>query len=305
MRNPSFSRGATPNSDASFDRGGGGARSAYSSMHDGSALQKQKTCGICGANVSALIAAFDKRPEGETDFALEPYHRELWRCAACGHFENVHTFDFSALYEGGYGRATYGERLRANFEKIMALPPERSDNRQRAIYVDAYWASRHDGRRELADIGSGLAVFPAAMKEKGWRCLAVDPDPAAAEQARSLAGVEAMAGDFFLLAPPRRFGLLTLNKVLEHVPDMVAMLRRAEAWLEDDGIVYVELPDGEAALSDPLGPAREEFFVEHFCAFSAASYALLAQRAGFRLDRLDRVREPSGKYTLRGFMSRA
>ena len=259
---------------------------------------------MCGADRRSLIAEFHERPEGETDFGLKPYHRELWRCEDCGHFENEHPFDFSALYEGGYSRATYGERLRANFEKIMALPPERSDNRQRAIYVDEYWASRHSARRELVDIGSGLAVFPAAMREKGWRCLAVDPDPAAAEQALNLAGVEALVGDFFSLSPPRRFGLVTFNKVLEHVPDMVAMLQRAESWLEDDGLIYVELPDGEAALADPLGPAREEFFVEHFCAFSAASYALLTRRAGFRLNRLDRVREPSGKYTLRGFMSR-
>ena len=265
-----------------------------------------RRCQICRSDARSLVAAFDQRPEGETEFHFPRYHRELWRCDTCGHFQNHHSFDLSRLYQGAYSQATYGERLRANFEKVMALPPDRSDNRQRAIYIDEFWRLNGGrGARELVDVGSGLAVFPAAMRERGWRCFAIDPDPAAARQARELAGAEAVAGDFFALEPPRRFALVTFNKVLEHVPDMVAMLERAKRWLAEDGLIYVELPDGEAAITDPLGAAREEFFVEHYCAFSAASYALLAHQAGLVLQRADRVREPSGKYTLRGFMGGA
>jgi SAM-dependent methyltransferase len=262
-----------------------------------------RRCQICGSGARTLVAVFDRRPEGETEFHFPDYHRELWRCDTCGHFQNQHSFDLAKLYEGAYSQATYGARLRASFEKIMALPPERSDNRQRAIYIDEFWGTRRD--RDLVDVGSGLAVFPAAMRERGWRCLAIDPDPAAAQQARELAGAEAMAGDFFALEPPRRFALVTFNKVLEHVPDMVAMLERAKRWLGEEGLIYLELPDGEAAITDPLGAAREEFFVEHYCAFSAGSYALLAPQAGLTLHRIDRIREPSGKYTLRGFMGRS
>ena len=264
-----------------------------------------RRCQICGSATRSLVAVFDRRPDGETEFNFPHYHRELWRCDSCGHFQNHHSFDLSKLYAGKYSQATYGERLRANFEKIMALPPDRSDNRQRAIYIDEFWRTDGNRARELVDVGSGLAVFSAAMREKGWRCLAIDPDPAAARQARELAGADAMAGDFFALEPPRRFALVTFNKVLEHVPDMVAMLDRAKRWLADDGLIYVELPDGEAAITDPLGAAREEFFVEHYCAFSGRSYALLAQEAGLTVHRIDRIREPSGKYTLRGFMGQA
>jgi SAM-dependent methyltransferase len=275
----------------------GGRDTKVSGVKDG------RQCRLCGSDCRTLITVFDQRPEGETDFGIADYHRELWRCDICGHFENRHTFDFSSLYSGAYSKATYGERLRTNFEMIMALPPERSDNRQRAAYIDEFWNALGRGdRRELVDVGSGLAVFAAAMKEKGWRCLAVDPDPEAVRQARDMAGAEALIGDFLALSPPRPFALVTFNKVLEHVPDMRAMLEHAKRWLTDDGLIYVELPDGEAAITDPLGPAREEFFVEHFCAFSAASYTLLAQQAGLRVHRLDRVREPSAKYTLRGFL---
>jgi hypothetical protein len=100
-----------------------------------------------------------------------------------------------------------------------------------------------------------------------------------------------------------RFDVVTFNKVLEHVTDPVSMLARSAQHLCEDGFVYIELPDGEAALAE--GPQRQEFFIDHWHVFSAASLALLATRAGFRLQALERLHEPSGKYTLRAFLVRA
>jgi hypothetical protein len=93
--------------------------------------------------------------------------------------------------------------------------------------------------------------------------------------------------------------LVTLNKVLEHVDDPTAMLARAAGSLLPGGFLYVEVPDGDAAAA--AGPGREEFFVEHLHAFSPASLAMLARRAGLSPLRVDRLREPSGKYTLAAY----
>jgi hypothetical protein len=60
------------------------------------------------------------------------------------------------------------------------------------------------------------------------------------------------------------------------------------------------VPDGEAAVHE--GPGREEFFIEHHHIFSAVSLALLAARAGFNVQVIERLREPSRKYTLRAFL---
>jgi hypothetical protein len=67
--------------------------------------------------------------------------------------------------------------------------------------------------------------------------------------------------------------------------------------------VYVELPDGEAAAAD--GAEREEFFIEHSHVFSMSSLCLLARQAGFSADCIERVHEPSTKYTLRAFLRSA
>lgn len=266
------------------------------------AVPPPESCGFCRLSDWRLCATFEAPPPGETDFALAPYRRSLWQCGGCGHVVNNHGFNLTALYDSAYWDRTYGgDRMAAAFDRIMALPPERSDNRARAARVDAAMSALAPAAsRTLLDVGSGLAVFPAAMRARGWSCTALDPDPRGAAHARAKAGVEGVAGDFMSATPERRFGLVSFNKVLEHVPDPAAMLARARDVVETDGLVYVELPDGEAALAD--SPAREEFFVEHYCAFSAASLALLCRMAGFRLVLMERLIEPSGKYTLRGFL---
>lgn len=218
---------------------------------------------------------------------------------------NRHGFDLDrALYQGGYADATYGDRMRSTFERIMGLPPAASDNRHRVARIDGFAADQRWMVKTCLDVGSGLGVFPAALREAGWLVAALDPDARATSMIAELAEVETLTGDFMNLVANRRVRLVSFNKVLEHVRRPVAMLRRAATWLETDGVVYVELPDGEAALRDPEeGPDREEFFVEHYDAYSPASLALLARQAGFDAVDIERLREPSGKYTLRAFLA--
>ena len=259
-------------------------------------------CGLCGGASHSFRHRFTAPPPGETDFGLPNYRRELWRCDNCGHVVNRHAMDLERIYSGAYATATYGDRRRQVFDRIMALPLDRSDNRHRVAEILAY-AGEHTGAlpRTLFDVGSGLAVFGAAMRAAGWQCAGIDPDPAAVRHANDVAGMTAICGDFMTASISGRFTLVTLNKVIEHVPNMVEMLARAAGLAAAGGIVYVEVPDGEAALS--AGPEREEFFVEHHCAFSLTSLSLLAVRAGCRADLVRRLREPSGKFTLRAFLA--
>ena len=123
------------------------------------------------------------------------------------------------------------------------------------------------------------------MKAAGWDATALDPDERACEHARRTVGVRAVHADFMLGGNFGRYDAIALNKVLEHVPEPVAMLRKAGQCLEPGGFVYLELPDAEGARAE--GFEREEFFIEHLHVFSLASLARLAERApGDLLDHL-------------------
>jgi SAM-dependent methyltransferase len=257
---------------------------------------------LCPAPRMRLAHVYHAPPAGETRFEWpsgETYRRELHECSACGHVRSECGVDLEPLYAAAYVDATYGESgMLRQFERIIALPPERSDNLGRVRRVrDAAAAARvSHGDRSILDIGSGLCVFLQVMRQHGWRCTAVDPDPRAVEHARVVVGVEAVCAD---LRRPHALGwhdVVTLNKVLEHVADPVALLRHAAACLRPRGIMYLEVPDGEAALA--AGPHREELFIEHVHAFSITSVSLLCRTAGLRALTLQRLVEPSGKLTL-------
>ncbi len=264
-------------------------------------------CPISGETQSRLVFSYDAPPAGEIGFrrpAGEPYRREVWQFARSNHFVSRHAMTVQADYAGDYVNATYGgdAGLRAAFERVIALPPERSDNAGRIARLRSF-AAAHLGDRKnirILDVGAGLGVFPYAVKQAGWHCTAIDPDTRAVAHMRDHVGVDAILGDFMSIEGLGQFDIVTFNKVLEHVFDPIAMLRRTLSFVAPGGFVYLELPDGEMAAQ--AGEGREEFFVEHLHVFSFVSISMLADRAGFRPIAVERLQEPSTKFTLRAFL---
>lgn len=269
------------------------------------AIDPSIECPCSDSFLRRAAFSYDAPPKGETSFGFtSTYSRSYDRCELCGHWFSQHSMDLTSLYSGAYVDATYGDRMRETYDRVMALPPERSDNMGRVRRIAEFGKSLWPGKASprLLDVGSGLAVFPARMREAGWDCTALDPDARASEHARNVARVSAYPGDFLAIeyAKLGRFDAITFNKVIEHVLHPVDFLRRATPLLEPDGFIYVEVPDGEAASLE--GPSREEFFIEHHHVFSAVSLAAVAMRAQFEVVRLDAFHEPSGKYTLAAFL---
>lgn len=257
---------------------------------------------LCGGERWQSLFHYEAPPEGETHFSFSghAYRRDIVRCLNCGHCRAVHTLPLDDLYRHPYTAATYGESLGEAYQRIMALPPTGSDNASRVANLTTRLGLGR-GRR-LLDVGSGLGVFVALMKQSGWEAVTLDPDERAVAHARAVVKVTAILADWQMAPPAGQYDLVTFNKVLEHVTDPVSFLSRARSVLAPSGAVYVEVPDGELAARD--GPGREEFFVEHWHVFSALSLAYLSVTAGFRLEWLERVCEPSGKYTLRALLHR-
>ncbi len=266
---------------------------------------------MCGEGDFELVHTYREPPLGEARFpgTAGNYRRELLRCRVCGHFVSRHTMDLTALYEGDYVTATYGdaEGMRRSYERVLGLPQDESDNRGRVKFVletsqSIFPLARFTDRAPaVLDVGSGLCVFLHEMKKAGWDCTALDPDPRAVRHARDVVGVRAVEGDFRRAEGLVPVDVVTLNKVLEHLEDPIEMLARVKPLLLPGGWAYVELPDGAAAFAE--GPGREEFFIDHWHVFSPASLAHLAERAGFVVRAVHRLREPSTKFTLRGVLT--
>lgn len=268
-----------------------------------SAAPATARCRFDGAPLAQAFV-YDDPPKGETRFDLKAtvYRRAYDRCEGCGHFFARHDIDLKGLYTASYVDATYGgmDGLRARLDKVRALRPERSDNAGRVARVGNFAAQQGGAGRRLLDVGAGIGVFAAAMKELGWDVEAIELDERTAQHLREVVGVRVRTDDLASLraAAIAPFRAVTFNKVLEHVEDPVAMLVDARPLIAANGFVYVEVPDVAAARE---GPEREEFFIEHLHVFSPASLAMTIERAGLNLVELARLREPSGKFTLFAF----
>jgi len=260
------------------------------------------TCAFCEGDL-ALVANYKTPPKGETNFGLEPYSRDLMICSLCGHITNKHSYEFSSnFYNSAYRKSTYGSETEANFKRIMRLPVSQSDNRHRVKYIKKFTSNLGwNMPSKCLDVGSGLGVFPAVLEEAGWIGLALEPDVNASISIQKLTGVTAIAGDLMKIDNLGSFDLITYNKVLEHVPSPIPLLARSKHFLKPAGLVYLEVPDGETALK-VCGPNREEFFIEHYDAYSKKSLEMLITSAGFCPLSITNVHEPSGKFTLRAFI---
>lgn len=270
--------------------------------------------GFCQHRARQMLFTYTIPPKGETLFSFrEDYYREVSQCGMCGHVRNHYRFDFDpeTFYRMTYNQVTYGDRFRQEYDRIMALPFSESNNKQRVRSLKELVYEHMDDQQDLyekrwrvLDIGSGLCVFLAEMRKSGiWDGTALDPDPRAVAHARDVVGVEAIEGRFGGVEPvPYDIGtydLVTFNNVIEHVPDPVRMLTQAKDYLKPYGLVYVEVPDGEEAVK--RGQDAPELFVEHLHAFSVVSLALAIVQAELTVLRIDRVVEPNGNLTLRGY----
>ncbi len=84
-------------------------------------------------------------------------------------------------YSGDYVNATYGNDagLRAAFQRVISLPPERSDNAGRIARAKSFATGHFEAGQEirLLDIGAGLGVFPMRSNKQDGTARRSIPTP--------------------------------------------------------------------------------------------------------------------------------
>lgn len=102
--------------------------------------------------------------------------------------------------------------------------------------------------KSLLDFGSGKGLFLAVSKESGWQGLGIETAKDRADFAREKYGVE-VRQEFYSggKIEEENFDLVTLNHVLEHLPDPLGLLKELlDSNLSKDGLVYIEVPRADS-----------------------------------------------------------
>ena len=273
-------------------------------------MKKNKTC-ICGKKKFVKIYSFYKKPISEINFNFienKKYFRELFKCKVCNHVISIHNMYDKNLYHGDYSKSNYNKNILKTFLKINSLPASKSDNFWRIKNLEKfskYWFSLQSinkNRIKILDVGSGLCVFLNRIKKKlGWDCTALEIDKSLSKHARLNVGIKTLNMNFLKMQDNKKYNIISFNKVIEHVENPILFIKSAKKKLKKNGFVYVEVPDAEGAAQDKNSYQREEFTIDHPHVFSSTSLCIAIIKSNMKLLKLERVIEPSGKYTLRAF----
>ena len=143
----------------------------------------------------------------------------------------------------------------------------------------------------LLDVGCASGEFMLQMRALGWEVHGMDIDGASLEQARA-AGLSVAEGTLEQpagAAAEGGFDALTLDHVLEHLPDPVGALRRARDLLRPGGLLWVATPNLRSLAHRMFG--RDWLSLDpprHLVLFSADS--LLGAFAAAGLERIEQPR---------------
>jgi SAM-dependent methyltransferase len=150
------------------------------------------------------------------------------------------------------------QHRRENWEGIQTPPWQerivdsivRDDGEALLVQVAAFW--KIPPRGLVLDVGSGVGSFVLGCRRRGLRAFGIEPDRIG--QGGTISSIQiarrrieeqvfAVAVGESLPFADHRFDLVTMNQVMEHVADQVAVLREALRVLRPGGAVYFACPN--------------------------------------------------------------
>jgi SAM-dependent methyltransferase len=207
-------------------------------------------CVVCGQSSLCALAA-DRTLSGATTRGEALHRFKLLQCLGCGHVQKELDANWRAGMENLYEREYrfIGRHVNCVSGQIVNRDGLAAQKLQSLLDLDECGS--------LLDIGCGEGTFIEAFAEMkpGWSLAGYDVSDLNRDRVGAVRSASYYSGD--LARIDRKFDLITLNHVLEHLTDPVEVLRSAVELLTDDGWLVVRVPCFLAVHAD--------FFVLEHC----------------------------------------
>jgi len=242
---------------------------------EATALRLSRACPVCGASGATMLHCNAMVPVDGIDLSYD-----VRECSACG-----------AAFADGLAPPSDYDRYYRDCSKYDlaadggAIPA--SDFARAAVAVELAALAPRGRPAGVLDIGCGAGTLLAGFRDAGAvRLAGIDPgaeSPATARRVHALDGVtigtwrDALRRDDL-----GEFNLFCMTGVLEHLPEVDAVLGGLRSRMPASSCVLIEVPAVECFGEGDFEPFGE-FSLEHVNFFSEAGLRVLARRLGFEV----------------------
>lgn len=137
---------------------------------------------------------------------------------------------------------------------------------------------------DLLDIGSGTGYFVAAMQKAGWQTTGLEPDEGARSIAMQQHSVTLLPVEELFNLPEKKFEVITLWHVLEHVYDLKKYIATFKKLLADNGRLFIAVPNYTSYDAMSYGPNWAGYDVpRHLYHFTPQTMQWLMKESGLKI----------------------
>lgn len=229
------------------------------------------SCPICGGSGVAHYAACSYTA---LDCPVPFYPAKLWmKCESC---HNLYTRYYPEEYLSSAG------------QKLETITPHPSLEHVSRPQRQAIWGnilnsiSEFTFGKDVLEVGIGKGEFIAAALEMGYHVDGIEIIRTTAQEIADLLDIPIICGNFLEFETDKKYSILSMGDVLEHLGDPVAALKKAYDLLRDDGILWLSTPNYESGFSRCM-KYKDPMWLEptHVTYFSANGLEQVAETCGF------------------------
>ncbi|MDR2561804.1 MAG: class I SAM-dependent methyltransferase [Holophagales bacterium] len=143
---------------------------------------------------------------------------------------------------------------------------------------------QHSEGMSLLEVGIGACECLLVAREMGFDVFGIDVIERHVQMAHDIFKLDAQTADFVEFQCDKKFDIIIMGDVIEHVSDPTKALKNAYDLLYDNGALWVSTPNFDSAFSlvtEHQDPMRRQQY--HLNYFSRKSFNMLLNKCGFTL----------------------
>ncbi|MDA9897328.1 class I SAM-dependent methyltransferase [Alphaproteobacteria bacterium] len=207
------------------------ARDSFLQKYKDTLILEKQNCYICGSRNFKKISEIDK-------FG---FYYPTVLCKDCGNVQQEKYYSEKVLndfYQNYYRKIydTYAPEELFLSQKLGSSTPMGGDGESIYRFVKSFCTPKN-----VLEIGCGAGGILSVFKDKGCDVLGLDFDKNLLDVAKNN-GIETLSGSIENIPPSRKFDLIILSHVLEHIVDPFSFLERVKFLLKVNAFIYIEVP---------------------------------------------------------------